>query len=740
MANGKEKQKTRSRRPLEDAVYRLFKSEGRPFSVREIRIKMLSERLIDYSEIGEVDRALAGDGRFKRWGSSNYWILFEWKDYDGLYPFLREKACALLEKAGRPVHYRKLAEAIGDSEGVEVSPGQMKDALETYWGRDIHGDKGVYWNGRKDKPGVTTVASAVRWCVEHSTRLQTFNRVYQCVREMLPEHDIKKKTVSGTLSRNKDFNQYFGAFWAAAGLSDEQVRQRLAFTGRQGFVHVVSPAQLKNCTLQVKHEYLPFLPEGESSVIIETEKGPLHACHYGPGSGYISGMGPVYRQLDIKPGDTVLFCAVDTDNRRFWIEMKRTEGISKRISRTLDSMARMHINPSPMGHRLGSADSIVCEGSKPGSGIILVSAHFDPDIVMNAVRCERRVLVHATSPLDRLLARSFSSLPETREFMDAGHLVAEKARERIFSLYELDADCEGCGSRLVADRVMPLRLTAYAACPSCRETNGSTYDLSPSDINKMTRIEERPIELWHPEESSELYDMYTRRSVLAQSILFAEIGKVKNSSVRDLLLSCFFESMGIKRFGRTGNHHRSRESNPWPRFVYRLKKKGHHLIKLKRPDYYFLKCGGADEVLEGTATFAWTEGLGSLPPSVADAAVVIMPSPFVPASALDRACAAWLAEEVPAGEETGSVRPGKYVAGLLRVLKPGGRFNLVVEHHPGFLRSFALVDPLLKDLGFDLASSLPEPENELLEDRGEHSQLLGIEALVYEKGNNGSRT
>ena len=739
MANGKEKQKTRSRRPLEDAVYRLFKSEGRPFSVREIRIKMLSERLIDYSEIGEVDRALAGDGRFKRWGSSNYWILFEWKDYDGLYPFLREKACALLEKAGRPVHYRKLAEAIGDSEGVEVSPGQMKDALETYWGRDIHGDKGVYWNGRKDKPGVTTVASAVRWCVEHSTRLQTFNRVYQCVREMLPEHDIKKKTVSGTLSRNKEFHQYFGAFWAAAGLSDEWAAKRLAFTGRQGFGHVVSGAQLKNCTLQVRAEYLPFLPEEESSVIIETEKGSLHACHYQPGSGYVSGMGPVYRQLDIKLGDTVLFCAVDPDNCRFWIEKKRTEGISRRISMMLDSIAGMRINTSRMGHELGSADRMVCEGSKPGSGLILVSPHFDPDIVIDAVRCERRVLVHATSPLDRLLARSFSNLPESKEFMDAGHLVAEKARERIFSLYELDEDCEECGSRLVADRVMPQRLTAHALCLSCGETRGSSCELSPSDVNKMARIEENSIELWHPDESSELYDIYTRRSVLAQSILFAEIGKVKDGSIKDLLLCCFFESMGIGRFGHRKNYHRSHEMNPWFEFVERLKRKEHHLDSLRESDCYFLECGGVDEVLDGTATFAWSERLDSLPPSVVDAAVVIIPSALVPASALDRVCAYWLAEDITTGGASGSVGFGHYVAGLLRVLKPSGRLNLVVEPHPGFLRLFVLLDPLLKRIGFNFVSTLPEPEDELLEDR-EHSQLLGFDALVYEKGDNGSST
>lgn len=321
--------------PLEDRIFKLLKSAGCPLKADELADQLVMKNLVKATESGDIEEALAGDMRFSSWGSSGYWVLTEWQDCDCLYPFLRDRVRQILARTERAIHVRDLASIISETENMEISPEKLRCALELYWGNDIQGDRGAYLLG-KGKRSVT-ITSAVMGCLD-SVRLKTLDGICESVRRMYPEHDIKRKTVSGILSRKDECQRYFGAFWGPAGLSEEDARARIDFTGRQGFKHVVSEGQLRNGTLTVKVEYRPFLPDEDSEILLETEMRSFHKCFYRPVSGYISGMGPIYREIGLEPGDVVLLCSVSPERRWLWIERKR-EGISKKIEMILERIA-----------------------------------------------------------------------------------------------------------------------------------------------------------------------------------------------------------------------------------------------------------------------------------------------------------------------------------------------------------------------------------------------------------------
>ena len=729
-------------RNLADRIYEMAVAEMIPLSLAEIRSTLLAEGLITYVQVAEVDRALSSDDRFARWGKSDYWRLKEWGDFEGnLYPFLIDKTKEVLDGARRPLHYKEIARQISRRENIELSQEQLKGALDDYIPKDIHQKHGMYWTGQKDEFGALTVSDAVLKCVADSVSLLTLEEIYRRVSGRLPDFNVKKKTISGILSRNSEFKHLLGAFWGMADWDDVKVAEMLKSTRRRGLSHVMKAAELKDGVFRVTAELHQFLPGKDEDLYIESRNERLPVpCRYKHGKGYISGLAPIYRREGLKAGETVRFFVLDMDEHVYRIEGEKEEpGVHVRTrtrwARTVPSIRALSSRAELPEIIL---EKMVNEGSEPGRSLILFSPRFLPGGPLFALKSERRVVIHADGPLDELLAGCYSELPGGQEVSEAGQAVLDKTRKRICSLYEMDALCEKCGSHLIAVRTSFGRLSASTICVGCDDTSRPSrlsHKLTPADLKRMAKIEERPIESWHPVDigkGENFLDCFTRRSIMSQSILFTQIQKVEKENVRSMLLLCFFEAnMVHKRLrSRLSANYWISEQNPWFNFSRELKGIRRDLHRISSKEFYFLRAGRVDEVLDGNATYAWSDGLDGLPEASVDNAIVMLPyNGMQPVPISERVCAAWLGRE----KGLGTVPGGSYRAyfeEVRRVIMQGGTLYVIVDEDTGMPGTLINIDHLLRETGFEYAGTMPEMDPDELSD-GKTAQFTGPEVLVY---------
>ena len=382
--------------------------------------------------------------------------------------------------------------------------------------------------------------------------------------------------------------------------------------------------------------------------------------------------------------------------------------------------------------------TVIEDGSKGGESVVLVAPFFAGNIVMPAIESLRRVLLYTPYPLDAFLARAVSSLPESVRFREEADRIIESTRGRINALFELEGKCGACGTNLVARSIRFGSLRAYARCPSCGEKETFKYKLTPGDLERLNRLEEKHIKGWHPDElagGGRLGDFFTRRSIHAHSILFEKIKTVRDPDVRDALFWCFIEAVG----GMRAAYERYRylpyreERNPAPLFENEVDEMEQRLPGSRKGLHYFFKTGSTDEVIAGEATFAHERELDSLPPDSVDVAVATIPSSSLkPLPDYERVLTAWLAGygEIEDGLELSDLE--KYFRGVRRVIRPGGRMNVMVEDMPEAVDALMAVEPILYSLGFKRIGSLPEtgPDEK---DKTDRMSSRNLQALVYVK-------
>lgn len=370
---------------------------------------------------------------------------------------------------------------------------------------------------------------------------------------------------------------------------------------------------------------------------------------------------------------------------------------------------------------------------------MLISPRFTPAAPLAALSAERRVIIHTAFPLDDFMAGCLMGIPERRELARAGKRVLDKTGEGIFELYRLDERCGECGGNLVASQISFRSLRAEAVCRDCDEgetagRSSGEHELTPGELKRMTKLEEKPVGRRHPEETQDgtgILDLYTRRSIHAQALIFEAISKEKDESVRRWLALCFLESVLYFRAFRTGRKHSliRTESNPWFDFSRSLERRQRDLQVLGGERFYFLEQGSINEVLEGTATLAWTRELGDVPEGAADCSVAMVPYDGLLAAPLeDQICAAWLNLS---GESGGSGECGEPTASFeslkSRCMK-GSRLNIIVGRELA-LPGFAIrLDHLLGGIGLELEKTLPEID---LHESANMRRFYSPSVLVY---------
>lgn len=141
--------------------------------------------------------------------------------------------------------------------------------------------------------------------------------------------------------------------------------------------------------------------------------------------------------------------------------------------------------------------------------------------------------------------------------------VRKECETEINNLYRLDEKCPTCNSNLETRHLLRgpkfSKWIVYGICPRCDGKKQSIRrPLKRSESNWLKKIESRKIKFWYPKDAfpekfdkdrvtykgiKHIYQIFTTRNLYALSILWHNIIKIKDDSIRDLLKLAFLNTL-----------------------------------------------------------------------------------------------------------------------------------------------------------------------------------------------------
>lgn len=207
--------------------------------------------------------------------------------------------------------------------------------------------------------------------------------------------------------------------------------------------------------------------------------------------------------------------------------------------------------------------------------------------VIESLKLRRKVIGVDVNPIATYITNMESRPADLQEIDRAFREVSRKAKEQISSLYS--TQCDNCSARATADWIewdedQGRIIRVKSDCPSCGFSN---IKQSTKDDMKIARSIERKFavttkrsKLWFPrtripkgdktnsllnQKINFFYELFTRRNLLALSMLLKEIEAVKNGDVSDFLKLAFSSSL---KWASLQSHLRGEIVEGWAMHAY----------------------------------------------------------------------------------------------------------------------------------------------------------------------------
>lgn len=174
---------------------------------------------------------------------------------------------------------------------------------------------------------------------------------------------------------------------------------------------------------------------------------------------------------------------------------------------------------------------------------------------IESLRLRRRAVAIDLDPLATFLTRMSVFPVDLGDYGKTYERLKENVFEKINELYE--TTCPRCGGKSVAICTRWRNETPTGIrnllCPSCGMIHNKAIDAS--DLQKNREIEQMEIPFWYPkdaklqysdgnpflkrEKSEYVHELFTKRNLIALSILYNQIESLKSNSVKDLMKLTF---------------------------------------------------------------------------------------------------------------------------------------------------------------------------------------------------------
>ncbi|KXB04735.1 hypothetical protein AKJ48_01585 [candidate division MSBL1 archaeon SCGC-AAA261O19] len=260
---------------------------------------------------------------------------------------------------------------------------------------------------------------------------------------------------------------------------------------------------------------------------------------------------------------------------------------------------------------------------------------------IEAIKHDRKAIGIDLNPMAIFISRMTAKPVNIDEYISAFERIQNVVRDKILELYE--TECPSCGetrhiNQTVWEGKEPAKIKYE--CKKCAEGRKKYVKKDPDrkDLEKIEEIEKRKVPCWYPK--NELYypngkefregthqegknsisDLFTKRNLIALSILYDEIGNLPNGEVKELMKFTFTGSLHLgskmlparkSRGGPVWSQHRFWlpkdfwERNVWNNFETRFQRVLKGKKECNEEISYYKEAKNIDDFLDGDANILW---------------------------------------------------------------------------------------------------------------------------------------
>jgi DNA modification methylase/uncharacterized protein YfkK (UPF0435 family) len=171
---------------------------------------------------------------------------------------------------------------------------------------------------------------------------------------------------------------------------------------------------------------------------------------------------------------------------------------------------------------------------------------------LEALKYNRKAIAFDLDPISIFITRNTAKPIEIKKIDEAFNKIKKDVKEKIYPLYE--TKCPKCGKKAAIictywDKDKPKKI--MYKCYSCKKRDGKKIE--KFDLNKIKDIEKTKISYWYPknklyynhspfmkkEKNESVPHLFTKRNLLALSILFDSINKLEDNNVKEIMQFAF---------------------------------------------------------------------------------------------------------------------------------------------------------------------------------------------------------
>ncbi len=193
--------------------------------------------------------------------------------------------------------------------------------------------------------------------------------------------------------------------------------------------------------------------------------------------------------------------------------------------------------------------------------------------VIEALRLGRKAVGVDLDPISAFITRNTIAPVDLNKFREAFDKIENNMKQSINNLYKTKCGNKKCSKEVIAEAVIWNDGTPKEIRYSCSCKTGSLWkQVDDEDLKNLKDIDSRKINYWYPDteliwntrinvhKGTKVSDLFTKRNLLALSMILEEIGKIKDRTIENLLKFTFSSALPqssklvfvIRQRGRSG--------------------------------------------------------------------------------------------------------------------------------------------------------------------------------------------
>jgi DNA modification methylase len=239
-------------------------------------------------------------------------------------------------------------------------------------------------------------------------------------------------------------------------------------------------------------------------------------------------------------------------NRKIMVVKSKIEHINYAlVSKTHTPMYLMHKYWARKPHNVVS--EYIRHYSKEGD-LVLDPFAGSGVTAIEAIKLGRKAMAVDLDPMAAFITKATAMPVDLKIFEQEFRNIEKKIKEKVYELYK--TNCAKCRKEVIVEAVIWEKDKPKEIRYSCKCIKGTQWkNVTATDLKRLKEIEDKSIPHWYPKneliwnsrvnvrQGERVCELFTKRNLLALSMILNEIEKVENERIKDLLKFTFTSAL-----------------------------------------------------------------------------------------------------------------------------------------------------------------------------------------------------